>query len=98
MLGGKGRRNFVPANPVENPLPAVAGRPAQAKTASAVEMEARIDRRGNVVSVKVLNGDNRLASASAKTLYRWRFSPARQDGEPVDSEMLVRFEFAGAAN
>jgi hypothetical protein len=95
VLGGKSREGFVPANPLENPLPAISARPLDARKPASVEMAAKIDRRGNVVSVKIVDGDNRLAGLSSKTLYRWRFNPARQNGEPVDSEMLVRFEFAG---
>ncbi len=83
---------FVPANPLEHPLPAGGGKADRDGDAS-VELAAKIDRSGKVVAVKMMQGSNELARASALVLYRWRFEPARQDGEPVESEMLVRFEF-----
>jgi hypothetical protein len=88
----KGSETFVPANPLEHPLPG-ATVAADPDGDSAVELSARIDRNGKVINVKTLQGSNALARASASALYRWKFEPARQNGEPVDSEMLVRFEF-----
>ncbi len=88
----KSSETFVPANPLEHPLPGGTGS-ADADSDGAVELAAKIDRSGKVINVKTLQGSNDLARASASVLYRWRFEPARQNGEPVDSEMLVRFEF-----
>jgi hypothetical protein len=81
---------YVPANAIEHPMPSVA-----ADGERELEMAAKIDRAGNVISVKTVQGSGPLASACAETLYKWRFKPARQNGDPVESEMLVRFEFTG---
>jgi outer membrane biosynthesis protein TonB len=89
---GKSGDSFVPANPLEHPLPPGATA-SDAEGQDAVELAARIDRSGKVTHVKTLQGSKDLARASAAVLYRWKFEPARQNGAPVDSEMLVRFEF-----
>jgi protein TonB len=81
------KEDYVPASPLDHPLPATS-------RAGAVELSAKIDRQGMVVSVKVLQGDHQLAGASADALHHWKFEPARQNGSPVESEMLVRFEFS----
>ncbi len=94
-LGGKSE-TFVPASPLEHPLPAVE-KVSRRAGKNSVEFEARIDRAGRVVAVKSLQGNSQLVGVSADALHRWRFEPARQNGEPVESEMLVRFEFSDAA-
>jgi hypothetical protein len=96
VLGGKGNQDFVPASPVDHPMPSVDAKAPvpEGDGAKSLEMEAKIDRQGNVVHVKVVGSHDPLSVACASALYRWRFDPARQNGEPVDSEMLVRFEFS----
>ncbi len=88
----RSREDFVPANPLEHPLPAGAAA-ADSEGADSVELAAKIDRSGKVIRVKTLEGSDELARTSAEVLYRWTFEPARQNGEAVESEMLVRFEF-----
>lgn len=92
VLGGKRHEGFVEASPIEHPLPAVT-----AAGEKPLEMEAKIDRDGNVVNVKAMQGKHRFAAACADVLRRWRFDPARQNGDPVESDVLVRFEFSNAA-
>jgi len=85
---------FVPASPVESPLPSP---PANAvpseQAATNIKMLAKVDRLGNVVNVKVVEGNRQLAGLSADALLRWRFDPARRNGTPVESAMRIRFEF-----
>jgi hypothetical protein len=83
---------FIPANPVAHPLPAVPEGEIAANQTS-VELLARIDRSGAVAHVKFSDGNSQLTDASASALTQWRFEPARQNGEPVESDLLVRFEF-----
>jgi outer membrane biosynthesis protein TonB len=93
VFGGQ-KDHFVPANPLEHPMP-----PAKTLGTAGdetIELEAKIDRNGNVVHVKTIEGSDELARASANTVYHWRFEPARQNGSPVDSDMLVRFEFSNS--
>jgi len=85
---------FVAANPVERPLPVPAGA-APLEKGSSIEMLAKVDRYGNVVNVKMVEGNRQLADASADAILRWRFEPARRNGTPVESAMRIRFEFRG---
>jgi protein TonB len=54
---------------------------------------------GTVGDVEVVtpSGEPELDRAAAEALRRWRFQPARRDGEPVDSYYLVwvTFELRG---
>jgi protein TonB len=91
FTGSHDAEDFVPATPLEHPLPAV---PREDIPDNAtVEFVARIDRTGAVAHVKFAEGNHQLTSASARALSQWRFQPARQNGAPVDSDLLVRFEF-----
>jgi len=83
---------FVPASPVAHPLPALPDEEVPAGEPS-VELLAHIDRSGSVDHVRFADGNSHLRDASASALSQWRFEPARQNGEPVESELLVRFEF-----
>lgn len=61
-----------------------------------VILEVSISRTGDVISVKVLESDNRLFSESAvKTVSKYKFKPGRtKDGTPVDAviELTISFE------
>jgi protein TonB len=92
LAGSGDGEDFVPANPLSHPLPPVPdGEIADGE--NSVELTARIDRGGSVARVKYSDGNHRLSKVSANALSHWRFEPARQNGEPVESEMVVRFEF-----
>jgi TonB family protein len=84
---------FVAASPVEQPLPSLPPDAVPLEEGASVEMQAKVDRLGNVVNVKVVEGNRQLADASADALFRWRFDPARRNGAPVESAMRIRFEF-----
>jgi len=77
---------------VDHPLPALP-REEIPEGDSSVELLARIDRSGAVAHVKFADGNSDLTEPSASALSQWRFEPARQNGAPVDSDLLVRFEF-----
>ncbi len=94
VLTGHGAGNgFVAANPVEHPLPASPSDAVLLDKGTSIEMLAKVDRYGNVVNVKITEGNRKLADASAEAVLRWRFDPARRNGTPVDSAMRIRFEF-----
>ena len=88
-----GGQAYIPPNPIQHPLPALPDRMPKRVDDTTVELVARIDERGGVKQVRVVNGDRQLARAAEHALLRWRFDPARRDNEPVESEMLIRFEF-----
>ena len=60
-----------------------------------VPLEARIDRRGNVASLRVLSAQIHpdLARAAMEAVQQWRFSPTLLNGEPVEIVMTVSIEF-----
>jgi hypothetical protein len=84
---------FVPPNPIEYPLPSPPPNAVPLEDGTNIEMLAKVDRLGNVVNVKVVEGNRQLADVSADALLRWRFDPARRNGVPVESAMRIRFEF-----
>jgi len=92
FAGSPSAAGFVPASPVDHPLPALP-REEIPEGDSSVELLARIDRSGAVAHVKFADGNSDLTEPSASALSQWRFEPARQNGAPVDSDLLVRFEF-----
>ena len=88
-----GDDEFVPAQVVERPLPAI---PADLvfDNQTTVECVIHIDRFGHVAKIRVIGGDDRLAGAATSAVARWRFDPARIREKPVESEMHIEFTFA----
>jgi hypothetical protein len=93
VTGHRPDEDFIAANPVEHPLPSPPRDEVPLEQGNTIEMVAKVDRHGNVVYVKVVDGNRQLADSSANALLRWRFDPARHNGSPVDSAMRIRFEF-----
>ncbi len=60
----------------------------------AVQIEATIDKEGNVTNPKVLSGDPLLAHAALEAVRQWRYKPYYLDGEPVEiqTEITVNFK------
>jgi TonB family protein len=60
-----------------------------------VPLEARIDRSGNVVSLRVLSAQVHpdLARAAMEAVQQWRFTPTLLNGQPVEIVMTVSIEF-----
>ena len=57
-------------------------------------LEATIDRKGNVVDIRVLKGlPMGLDQSAVETTKQWKFKPATQNGEPVAVffNLLVNF-------
>jgi hypothetical protein len=69
-----------------------------------VALRARIDARGRVGDVEILGivpsseYDDLLRRITIETVERWRYAPARVDGEPVEAtlEWTVQFKTRGA--
>ncbi|MGB9235557.1 MAG: TonB family protein, partial [Terriglobales bacterium] len=61
----------------------------------AVEIEATIDKEGNVVSPKVLSGDAMLAGAAVEAVRQWRYKPYYLNGEPVEIQTQITIHFKG---
>jgi hypothetical protein len=88
-----GDTSFVPARPVERPLPLLPARLGDFDNQATVECIIRIDRFGAVTKISDLTGNGQLADAGARALYMWRFEPARLRGNPVESHMRIEFTF-----
>jgi protein TonB len=59
----------------------------------AVDIEATIDKEGNVTNVKVLKGDAILAHAAVEAVRQWRYKPYYLDGQPVEIETQITVNF-----
>jgi len=61
-----------------------------------VVLQARIDDEGEVVAVEVDGADAHplLVEAATEAMWKWRFEPARKEGKPVATKVLVPFNFA----
>jgi periplasmic protein TonB len=58
-----------------------------------VILEAVIDARGNVTTVKVLRSIQLLDHAAVEAVRQWRFTPTLLNGEPVPIVMTVTVDF-----
>jgi protein TonB len=58
-----------------------------------VRLLVRADGVVGTVDVVASSGDPELDRAAVQALARWRFEPARRDGQPVDSYYLVWVTF-----
>jgi protein TonB len=62
-------------------------------TQGAVQIEATINKEGNVVNLKVLSGDLVLAHAALDAVRQWRYKPYYLDGEPVEIQTQITVNF-----
>jgi len=61
----------------------------------AVQIEATIDKEGNVVHPKVLSGHKLLAAAALEAVRQWRYKPYYLNGEPVEIQTQITINFKG---
>ena len=64
-----------------------------AHSQGAVQIEATIDKEGNVTNLKVLKGDPILAKAALDAVRQWRYKPYYLDGEPVEIQTQITVNF-----
>ena len=62
-------------------------------TQGAVQIEATINKEGNVTNLKVLSGDPVLAKAALEAVRQWRYKPYYLDGQPVEIETQITINF-----
>jgi protein TonB len=65
----------------------------QMRIAGSVQLQAIIDKAGNIASVKVLNGDPILAKAATDAVKQWKYKPYMLDGEAVDIQTQITVNF-----
>jgi len=62
-------------------------------TEGAVQIEATINKEGNVTNMKVLRGDPILARAALEAVRQWRYKPYYLDGDPVEIQTQITVNF-----
>ncbi len=62
-------------------------------TQGAVQIDAIINKEGNVTNLKVLSGDPVLAKAAVDAVRQWRYKPYYLDAEPVEIETQITINF-----
>ena len=66
----------------------------QARVQGTVHLEAIVSKTGCIVSIRVMRSVHPvLDSTAVQTLSLWRFSPARLDGEPAMTSIVVEMSF-----
>ncbi len=58
-----------------------------------VTIDTLIDAKGNVASMKVLNGNALLQNAATEALRRWKYQPATLDGQAIPIHINVTISF-----
>jgi TonB family protein len=58
-----------------------------------VEIDALVDKNGNVANTKVISGPPLLYGAAVDAVKQWKYSPALLDGEPTAMHLTVTVEF-----
>ena len=59
----------------------------------AVQMEATINKEGNISNLKVISGDAVLARAATEAVKQWRYKPYYLNGEPVEIQTQITVNF-----
>lgn len=80
----------VPIQRVRPNFPALARNLGLAGTVSVL---VAIDVQGNVVSAKAMDGPSVLRSAAEDAARKWKFQPAMENGQPIESTQTIRFAF-----
>lgn len=76
--------NIAPPVKVHSPTPRYTEEGRQSRVQGVVILEAIIDDKGNVDSVKVLKGlPHGLSESAVETARQWKFRPATMEGKPV---------------
>lgn len=94
--------NATPARPIQkvNPVLPVEFSGRRADPVSEVQIEVLIDPKGKVWSERVLNSskvfNHALINSAMAAAKKWQFEPARQNGTPVYSQMILKFQFGTA--
>jgi protein TonB len=58
-----------------------------------VEMQATINKEGNITNLKQVSGDPVLSRAALEAVKQWRYKPYYLDGQPVEIQTLITIKF-----
>ena len=56
-------------------------------------MDALIDAKGRVTTMKVISGPTPLQQAAMEALKQWKYQPAMLDGKAVPMHLTVTIQF-----
>jgi TonB family protein len=92
----------VPARPIRQSRPALPPSVRSLITSQVeVNVKVSIDETGRVTKAELLPGkqpvDESVLNAARKAAAAWRFAPAQRGGQPVPSELILRFQFRPTA-
>jgi protein TonB len=59
-----------------------------------VLIDAVVDETGKVTDMKVISGNPVLRQAAMDGLRRWKYEPARLNGQPTTGHIQVRMNFS----
>ena len=83
-----------PPKATSAPDPKFPDLPADAEPHGTVVMLVGVNAKGHVAAVRVLRSDEKAFEQSAvDTVKKWRFKPARKDGQPVPVQVTVEMKF-----
>ena len=68
--------------------------PVQAFSGGEILLDAKVDTRGKVTDVRVVQGQAPFLEEVLGAVQTWTFLPARQDGHDVDARVGIVFQFA----
>ena len=68
--------------------------PAQAFSGGEILLDAKVDTRGKVTDVRVVQGQSPFLEEVLGAVQTWTFLPARQEGHDVDARVGIVFQFA----
>lgn len=87
--------DITPPQKIFAPTPRYTEEGRQSRTQGVVILEAVVDTRGNVDSVRVLKGlPNGLSEEAVQTARAWKYKPALLDGQPVAVFLNVTIRFS----
>ena len=58
-----------------------------------VLLQATIDTKGNLVDIKVAQGNPILVKAAVDAVKKWKYRPYILNGEPVDVDTTIKIQF-----
>jgi TonB family protein len=90
------QKGLTPPTPIQREAPAFPQAVRELGIEGSVEVALTILRDGGVGWVRVVRAEPRgyFEQAATDGVRRWRFAPARQDGEPVECRLRTRVRFA----
>lgn len=68
--------------------------PAQAFSGGEILLDAKVDTRGKVTDVRVVQGQPPFLEEVLGAVQTWTFLPAQQDGRDIDARVGIVFQFA----